>query len=50
MDPARRRLPASPRALWLPDDAEHDPVPAILDAVPYRKGDGTAAGDAAWNR
>jgi uncharacterized protein len=36
--------------MWLPEDAEHDPVPAILDAVPYRKGDGTAAGDAAWNR
>ena len=36
--------------LWLPEDAEDDPVPAILDAVPYRKGDGTAAGDAAWNR
>jgi uncharacterized protein len=34
--------------LWLPEDA--GPVPAILDAVPYRKGDGTAAGDAAWNR
>ena len=32
--------------MWLPDDAERDPVPAILDAVPYRKGDGTAAGDA----
>ena len=36
--------------IWLPEDAERDPVPAILDAVPYRKGDGTAAGDAAWNR
>ena len=36
--------------MWLPVDAEADPVPAILDAVPYRKGDGTAAGDAAWNR
>jgi predicted acyl esterase len=36
--------------LWLPDDAERDPVPAVLDAVPYRKGDGTAPGDAAWNR
>jgi putative CocE/NonD family hydrolase len=36
--------------IWLPEDAESDPVPAILDAVPYRKGDGTAAGDAAWNR
>ena len=36
--------------IWLPEDAERDPVPAILDAVPYRKGDGTAAGDTAWNR
>ncbi len=34
--------------LWLPEGAGQ--VPAILDAVPYRKGDGTAAGDAAWNR
>ncbi len=32
--------------MWLPDDAEPDPVPAVLDAVPYRKGDGTAARDA----
>ena len=35
---------------WLPEDAERDPVPAILDAVPYRKGDGTAAGDMPQNR
>ena len=35
---------------WLPEDAERDPVPAILDAVPYRKGDGTAAGDMPSNR
>src|ERR687894_2410010 len=32
--------------MWLPDDAERSPVPAVLDAVPYRKGDGTAARDA----
>src|SRR5918999_1011226 len=32
--------------MWLPEDAESAPVPAILDAVPYRKGDGTAARDA----
>ena len=31
--------------LWLPVRA---PVSAILDAVPYRKSDGTAIGDAAW--
>ena len=32
--------------MWLPEDAERDPVPAVLDAVPYRKGDRTAARDA----
>jgi putative CocE/NonD family hydrolase len=32
--------------LWLPEDADN--VSAILDAVPYRKSDGTAIGDAAW--
>src|SRR5579862_1304244 len=34
--------------LWLPPDADTRPVSAILDAVPYRKSDGTAIGDAAW--
>ncbi|MGO9883935.1 MAG: CocE/NonD family hydrolase [Solirubrobacteraceae bacterium] len=34
--------------LWLPDDAEQRPVSVILDAVPYRRSDGTAIGDAAW--
>ncbi len=34
--------------LWLPAAAETRPVSAILDAVPYRKSDGTAIGDAAW--
>jgi putative CocE/NonD family hydrolase len=33
--------------LWLPEDAERDPVPVIIDAIPYRKGDGTAERDAA---
>ena len=28
--------------LWLPE-RRGAPVPAVLDAVPYRKGDGTAA-------
>ena len=28
--------------IWLPEDAESDPVPAILEYIPYRKGDGTA--------
>jgi uncharacterized protein len=31
--------------IWLPDDAESDPVPAILEYIPYRKGDGTAPRD-----
>ncbi len=34
--------------LWLPEDAEQRPVSVILDAVPYRRSDGTAIGDAAW--
>jgi len=32
--------------IWLPADAEDDPVPAILEYLPYRKDDGTAARDA----
>jgi uncharacterized protein len=32
--------------IWLPDDAEAHPVPAILEYLPYRKNDGTAARDA----
>ena len=32
--------------IWLPDDAEGDPVPAVLEYLPYRKTDGTAARDA----
>ena len=31
--------------IWLPDDAEEHPVPAILEAIPYRKGDGTTIAD-----
>ena len=31
--------------IWLPEDAESDPVPAILEYIPYRKGDGTALRD-----
>ena len=34
--------------LWLPEDAGSRPVSAILDAVPYRKSDGTAVWDAGW--
>ena len=32
--------------LWLPEDAEQNPVPAILEYLPYRKRDGTAVRDA----
>jgi len=32
--------------IWLPVDAESHPVPAILEYLPYRKRDGTAARDA----
>lgn len=32
--------------IWLPEDAEANPVPAILEHLPYRKRDGTTARDA----
>ncbi len=32
--------------IWLPEDADADPVPAILEFLPYRKVDGTAIRDA----
>jgi putative CocE/NonD family hydrolase len=32
--------------LWLPVGAEADPVPALLEYLPYRKSDGTACRDA----
>ncbi|WP_439655573.1 CocE/NonD family hydrolase [Sulfitobacter aquimarinus] len=32
--------------LWKPDDAADDPVPLILEFLPYRKRDGTCARDA----
>ncbi|MEO0327915.1 MAG: CocE/NonD family hydrolase [Pseudomonadota bacterium] len=31
--------------VWMPEDAEHDPVPAILEYIPYRKRDGTIVRD-----
>jgi len=31
--------------IWLPEDAESDPVPAILEYLPYRKGDAMARRD-----
>ncbi len=32
--------------IWLPGDAETNPVPAVLEYLPYRKDDATAADDA----
>jgi len=32
--------------IWLPEGAEHDPVPAILEYIPYRKRDLTRGRDA----
>jgi putative CocE/NonD family hydrolase len=32
--------------IWLPEDAARDPVPAILEYLPYRKRDGTSERDA----
>ena len=31
--------------IWLPEDAEDDPVPAIIEYLPYRKTDGTVVRD-----
>ncbi len=31
--------------IWLPENAESEPVPALLEYIPYRRGDGTAVGD-----
>ena len=31
--------------IWLPEDAEADPVPAVVEYLPYRKVDGTATRD-----
>ncbi|CAN5465547.1 CocE/NonD family hydrolase [soil metagenome] len=31
--------------IWLPEDAEENPVPAIFEYIPYRKRDGTRAYD-----
>ena len=31
--------------VWMPEDAEHEPVPAILEYIPYRKNDMTAKRD-----
>ena len=31
--------------LWLPEGSDEQPVPAILEYIPYRKGDATAPRD-----
>ena len=36
--------------MWLPEDADSRPVPAILEYIPYRKGDFTAARDEPMHR
>ena len=36
--------------IWLPEDAEENPVPAILEYIPYRKNDLTAGRDARHHR
>jgi putative CocE/NonD family hydrolase len=35
--------------IWLPAGAEQAPVPALLEYIPYRRGDGTAARDASMH-
>ncbi len=35
--------------IWLPVDAAQNPVPAILEYLPYRKNDCTAQGDVLWH-
>ena len=35
--------------MWLPVDAEDNPVPAILELIPYRKRDGYRAADEAMH-
>jgi len=32
--------------MWIPEDAEEKPVPAIVEYLPYRKRDGTIMRDA----
>src|SRR5919199_56717 len=35
--------------IWLPDDADAHPVPALLEYLPYRKGDAFAVRDSRHN-
>ena len=50
MDPALRRLPARRAHLAARGRRARSRCPRSSTPCPYRKGDGTAAGDAAWNR
>jgi putative CocE/NonD family hydrolase len=36
--------------VWMPEDAERNPVPALFEMTPYRRRDGAAAGDAINHR
>lgn len=48
LDPVFIEMPDGVRLaakIWLPRDAGDDPVPAILEYLPYRRTDGTAARD-----
>ena len=35
--------------IWLPENTERDPLPAILEYIPYRKNDGTALRDSIYH-
>ena len=35
--------------IWLPENAEQQPVPVILEYIPYRKNDGTALRDSLYH-
>nr|WP_246697812.1 CocE/NonD family hydrolase [Rhizobium sp. G21] len=48
LDPVFITMPDGVRlaaTIWLPEDAEADPVPAILELIPYRRRDGTVFRD-----
>ena len=44
--PGERTLSRLAARIWLPADAMEQPVPAILEYIPYRKNDGTVTRDA----
>ena len=45
MDPDVRRDPVSAARLWKPGLGRDDPVPGVLEMIPYRKRDLTAVRD-----